>query len=57
MSFVSYCFWHSSSTTVISLEPIDQFQCGFLQNIAVKMVHTVSWEINNEFDQLQTAFA
>ena len=27
---------------LISLEPIDQYQWGFLQNIAVKMVHTVS---------------
>ena len=24
-----------------SLEPIDQFQWGFLQNVAVKMVHAV----------------
>ena len=27
---------------LISLEPIDQFQWGFLQNVAVKMVHTDS---------------
>ena len=27
---------------LISLEPIDQFQWDFLQNVAVKMVHTVS---------------
>ena len=26
---------------LISLEPIDQFQWGFLQNVAVKMVLTV----------------
>ena len=26
---------------LISLEPIDQFQWGFLQNEAVKMVHTI----------------
>ena len=27
---------------LISLEPIDQFQWGFLQNVALKMVHTVN---------------
>ena len=32
---------------LISLEPIDQFQWGFLQNVAVKMVHTVSWKNEN----------
>ena len=26
---------------LISLEPIDQFQWGFLQNVALKLVHTV----------------
>ena len=33
----------------MSLEPIDQFQCqwGFLQNVAVKMVHTVIWKNEN----------
>ena len=27
---------------LISLEPIDQFQWGFLQNVAVRVVHTES---------------
>ena len=27
---------------LISLEPIDQFHWSFLQNVAMKMVHTVS---------------
>ena len=31
----------------ISLELIDQFQWGFLQNVAVKMVHTVSKKYEN----------
>ena len=41
---------------LISLEPIDQFQWGFLQNVAVKMVHTVI-KMKAEFDRLQTDFA
>ena len=32
---------------LISLEPIDQFQWGFLQNAAEKMEHTVSYKIEN----------
>ena len=42
---------------LISLEPIDQFQWGFLQNVTVKMVHTVSYKMKTEFDRLQTNFA
>ena len=39
MSFVSHVF--GILQQLISLEPIDQFQWGFLQNVAVKVVHTV----------------
>ena len=53
MSFVSYCF--GILQLFISLETIDQFQWGFLQNVAVKLVHAVSWK--TEFDRLQTDFA
>ena len=41
---------------LISLEPIDQFQLGFLQNVAVQMVRTVRI-MKTEFDRLQTDFA
>ena len=37
-------------------EPIDQLQWGFLQNVALKMVHTVR-KMKTEFDRLQTDFA
>ena len=38
-----FCFpLFLASFNCSSLEPIDQIQWGFLQNVAVKMVHTVS---------------
>ena len=41
---------------LVSLEPIDQFQWGFLQNVAVKMVHTIR-KMKTELDQLQIDFS
>ena len=32
---------------LISLEPINQFQWGFLQNVAVKMMHTLKKKTGN----------
>ena len=32
---------------LVSLEPIDQFQWGFLQNVALKMLHTVNYKNEN----------
>ena len=41
MSFVSYIVFDILQL-FISLKPIYQFQWGFLQNVALKMVHTIS---------------
>ena len=44
-----FCFllFFGNLQLLISLEPIDQFQWGFLQNVAVKMVHTISSKNEN----------
>ena len=39
---------------LISLKPIDQFQWGFLQNVAVKHWIMLVRKMKTEFDRLQT---
>ena len=48
MSFVSF-FWGGFLQLLISLESIDQFQWGFLQNVALTMVHTIR-KMKTKFD-------